>query len=424
MDKKQTAHQLLQKNRDEILAFGKALFSCPELGFQEIETSKKITSYLKEAGIPYEDGIALTGVKAAVGGGKGYHIALVADMDALAVTRDGRRVPFHSCGHSIQVTVMLAVLKVLRQSHVLDSTDVRVSFIGTPAEEFIDLPFRYGLIRKGKIRYPSGKQNMISQGVFDDVDCALSAHVTGDESCRFDVHSTLAGFTAKKAVFLGKAAHSGAAPHLGRNALHGALLTMNALSFLKDRYPAQAGVQIHPILTEGGTEMNIIPEKAVLETYVRANTKEDLFRAAADFDHCADHCAQALGLEVQIENRIGYMPLKQSDELCDLAASSMRTLCGEDQIEKNVVSGASGDIGDLGFLIPTLQFGFSGIRGRIHSDRFEIADEDHVYLDTARVVLDTILDLAEQKDLRVKNLSFREDKQYYLKNWLQEESLK
>lgn len=420
MEKKEMVRRLLQQNRDEILSMGRALFFCPELGFQEEKTAERITSFLREKGIPFQKGIALTGVKASVGSGKGYHIALVADMDALAVQKDGERVPFHSCGHSIQVTVLLAVLAVLQQSRVLDSTDVKVSLIATPAEEYIDLPYRYELIRQGKIRYPSGKQNMIARGVFDDVDCALSLHVMGDERYRFDVHSTLAGFLAKKAVFVGRAAHSGAAPHLGKNALQGAALTMNALSFLKDRFPAEAGVQIHPILTEGGSEMNVIPDRAALETYVRANTKEALFEAAAVFDNAAEHCAQALGLGVRIESRPGYLPLRQSDRLCEITRRSMLSLCPAEQIAENVVSGASGDIGDLGFLIPSLQFGFSGIRGRIHSDEFEIVDEEHVYLDTARVVLDTVLDLAEHEELRVRNPSFETDRQFYLHNWLNE----
>ena len=420
MEKKQAVRRLLQQNRDEILSMGRALFFCPELGFREEKTAERITSFLREKGIPFQEGVALTGVKASVGSGKGYHIALVADMDALAVQKDGERVPFHSCGHSVQVTVLLAVLAVLQQSRVLDSTDVTVSLIATPAEEYIDLPYRYELIRQGKIRYPSGKQNMIARGVFDDVDCVLSLHVMGDERHRFDVHSTLAGFLAKKAVFAGRAAHSGAAPHLGKNALQGAALTMNALSFLKDRFPSEAGVQIHPILTEGGSEMNVIPDRAVLETYVRANTKEALFEAAAVFDNAAEHCAQALGLGVQIESRPGYLPLRQSDRLCEIARRGMLALCPAEQIAENVVSGASGDIGDLGFLVPSMQFGFSGIRGRIHSDEFEIVDEEHVYLDTARVVLDTVLDLTKHEELRVRNPSFEADRRFYLHNWLNE----
>lgn len=418
MDRKKIAREYLKLNQDRIFAMGRALFALPELGFQEQKTAEYIASFLDSAGIPFESGIAVTGVKASVGDGAGYHIGLVADMDALSAARDGTRVPFHSCGHSIQVTVMLTALEALVQCGLLNGTDVKVSFLGTPAEEFIDFPFRNRLIEEGTIRYPSGKQNMISLGVFDDVDCALSAHVMGDETVRFDVNSTLAGFMVKKAVFHGKAAHSGAAPQLGRNALHGAVLTMNALSFLKDRFAAEDGVQIHPILSEGGAEMNIIPERAVLETYVRANTKEALFRAGEEFDRCAEYCAKALDLTAEVENRIGYMPLRQSQPLCEIAHRNMRSLCGEDEIAKDIVSGASGDIGDLGFLMPALQFGFSGIRGRIHSGNFEIADEAHVYLDTAQVILDTVIDLAEHPELQVKNPKFRDDKEFYLKNWL------
>lgn len=418
MSKKETAHDILMQNRGNVLALGKKLFSCPEPGFREEKTQKIITSFLREENIPYNDGIALTGVKASLGNKGGYHIVLAADMDAYLV-RDGEQiVPFHSCGHSIQVAVMLSALMILKRGGILDGTDVKVSFIATPAEEYIDLAYRKALIDQGLIRFPSGKQNMIAQGLFDDVDCVISAHISGDDSTLFDVQSSLTGFMVKKAVFTGKASHSGAAPYLGRNALHGATLAMNALSFLKDQFPPQSNVQIHPILTEGGTEMNVIPDRAVLETYIRASTQEALFEAAAKFDTCVEHCAKILELESTVQTSPGYLPFQQSGELSSLIHRNMLTICGEENIQKNVSSGASGDVGDLGFLLPCVQFGFSGMRGRIHSNQFEITDEDHVYLHTAQIVLDTIIDLIEHPGERVRSSDYKEKKAFYLSHWL------
>lgn len=61
------------------------------------------------------------------------------------------------------------------------------------------------------------------------------------------------------------------------------------------------------------------------------------------------------------------MPLQQSSEINEIIYRHMQEICPDDRIVKNVVSGASGDVGDLGYLLPTVQFGFSGIKGRIHS---------------------------------------------------------
>lgn len=417
MPMKSEAASLLLQNQAEMLSLGDALLKNPELGFKEFETNKIITSYLTELGIPFENHISVTGVRATLGTG-GYHIALVADMDAVGVASNGGITACHSCGHSIQVTVMLAVLAALHRGGFVNKLGGRVSFIAAPAEEYIDLDYRAKLQQEGKIKYFSGKQNMIADGVFDDVDCALSIHITGEPGVKLDVGSTLAGFAVKKAVFTGVGAHSGALAHQGRNALHAATLCLQACAFLQEQFPTQAGLQLHPILSEGGISMNVIPERAVLETYVRANTNEYLFEATQKFDTAARSCAAALGIECAIENTVGYMPLRQSAKLNKVVYQNMLDCCSADTIAQGFVSGASGDIGDLGFLLPSVQFGFSGFSGRIHSDTFAISDPEHAYLHTAEILLGTIIDLLADPTLQDKNPNFAQDKDFYLKNWL------
>jgi len=313
------------------------------------------------------------------------------------------------------------VMKLLKDSGLVEKLGGTVSFIATPAEEFIDFDYREGLRREGKIRYFSGKQNMIEQGIFDDIDCAISMHINGDSGTLFDVDSTLAGFMVKKAVFKGLASHSGAAPHLGRNALHGANLCMSALSYMKDQFPKETGLQLHPVISSCSGSVNIIPEEVVLESYIRANTLDELMLAGEKFDLCAIHSAKALGLECEIGNETGYMPLSQSKEINAVIYEHMLEICEDEKIVKNVVSGASGDVGDLGYLIPTVQFGFSGVKGRIHSCNFEIADEENTYIHTAEIVLKTVCDILAKPELQVKNGDFKERKDFYMKNWLRKE---
>lgn len=411
----------IQKNKDGLTELGRELFNHPEPGFKEVESNKILTSFLRENGISCRSDICLTGIRAEIGNGEGYHIALVADMDALIVDDGEKRYPCHSCGHSIQTAVMAYVLKMLNDMKLCGETGGRVTFIAAPAEEFIEFEYRQKLRAEGKIKYFSGKQNMIEQGIFDDVDCVISMHVNGETGTLFDIGSTLAGFMVKKAVFTGAAAHSGAAAHMGKNALHGASLCMDAIAYMKDQFPKEAGLQIHPVITQCGGSVNIIPDKAVLESYVRANTLEELLEAGEKFDLCAVHSAGALGLGCRIENQTGYMPLQQSSEINEIIYRHMQEICPVDRIVKNVVSGASGDVGDLGYLLPTVQFGFSGIKGRIHSSEFEITDEENVYLHTAKIVMKTVYDLLSCPQLQVKNKDFSERKEFYLKNWLYKE---
>lgn len=412
---------LLEDNRGEIIDFGRVLFACPEVGFKEVKSNEILTSFFVSNGISCRSDIAVTGIRADLGSGDGYHIALVADMDAIYVKDGEKTYPFHSCGHSIQTAVLAYVMKLLKDSGIVEKLGGTVSFIATPAEEFIDFEYREGLRADGKIHYFSGKQNMIRQGVFDDIDCVLSMHINGDSGTLFDVESTLAGFMVKQAVFKGAASHSGAAPHLGRNALHGANLCMSAISYMKDQFPKEAGLQIHPVISTCSGSVNIIPEEVVLESYIRANTLDELMLAGEKFDLCAVHSAKALGLECEIKNETGYMPLKQSEKLNKIIYKHMLEICEDEKIVKNVISGASGDVGDLGYLLPTVQFGFSGVKGRIHSCNFEIADEENAYIHTAEIIMKTVCDLLGDQDLQVKNPDYAERKDFYIKNWLLKE---
>lgn len=392
--------EYLEKEKQAIYQRGDAFFQCAELGFREVETAKKITELLDEWGVSYKKEVALTGVIATLGTGDGYHIAFVADIDALP-RKDGRG-NIHSCGHSIQTTMGLSLLKALHDSGILEKTDAKVSFFFTPAEEYIDFEYRDRLIASGKLEFRSGKQNMIALDCFDGVDCVLSAHANGDEGTKFDVDSTLAGFMAKKAIFMGRAAHSGAAPHLGRNTLHGATLAMNAISFLKDQFAVEKGLRLNPILTVGGGSVNTIPDETVMETYVRANDNETLFEACRRFDGCVEHCAKALDLEYRISNTVGYLPLTQSKGLNNVVRENMLRHCSSEEIVESPVSGASGDVGDLAFLIPTIQFGFSGVKGRFHDDSFEICDYENCYITSGKVMLGTIYDLITNPNCRVQ----------------------
>ncbi len=416
MINKRALFETIERNREHIISLGDRLFDCPELGFKEFKTAEIIKAELDSLGIEYESEIGMTGVKATVGSGEGYNIAIVCDIDALPGKNFTGQI--HSCGHSIQTTIGLAAARILKETGLLDGTDVKVSLIFTPAEEFIDFEYRDEMIEKGNILYRSGKQHMIASGYFDGVDCVLSAHANGSKDKIFDINSTLAGFTAKKAVFKGQASHSGAAPHLGRNTLHGAVLCENAIAFLKDQFAPEAGLRVNPVITEPGGSVNIIPDRTVLETYVRANDIDTLLYADMRVNGCIEHSAKALELDYEITNTIGYMPLKQSKKLNKAVKNNMLLICDEEMIDENVVSGASGDVGDLGFLLPTVQFGFSGIDGIFHSDSFKIADKENCYINTVKVVCGTIADLIDSKEYRDKNESYAKDKEYYMKNWL------
>lgn len=422
---KTTLNSIIEENREVIYEIGYELFQHPELGFKEKYTEEIICKYLDQLGVSYKNHVAVHGVVCTLGNENGYHIAVVADMDALLTSMDGVMAPFHSCGHSIQVTVLLNLIHSFCESKVLEKLPGKVSFIFAPAEEFIDIEERQKLKDAGKIQFFSGKQNMIYEGIFDDIDMVLSCHVMGkDESnpdALFDINSTLAGFIRKEAVFRGQAAHAGVIPHLGRNALQAATLSLTAIQMLKDTFSPEAGAKVYPILKDGGKTANIICDYAAIETYIRANREKDLVKINEQLNQALSHCALALETTCEIQDMNGYLPLSQNKLVNETVYQNMLTLCEDSKIIKNVVSGASGDIGDLSFLLPTIQFGFSGIQGNVHSNQFEIIDKKHVYEDTTKVLAGAITDILTDESLQIKSFDYKEKKDYYMKHWLKVE---
>jgi amidohydrolase len=415
--------------REEAFKLGDYFFSIPETGFHEEKTAAGIADCLDKWRVPYEKGRVLHGLTCSfAGNGPGYHAVLIADIDALIVQKDGKPAAFHSCGHSIQTVVLLNLIHAFAETGIMRHIPGRISCIFVPAEEFIEIEERKKMRAAGRIKALSGKQHLIAEGYFDDVDAVLSCHVMNPDPRRphllFDAGTSLSGFLHKRIEFRGKDAHAGAAPHLGRNALHGVSLSIAALQMLKDTFPPEAGVKLHPILSDGGgTSVNIIPSYAVLETYLRARDRENLVEISGKLDVLFESCARALELDCGIATTPGYLPFVQNPELVKLAAEHIKALCAELGRDErsyafNEVSGASGDHGDLSALAPVLQLGFTGIRGRVHSDEFAINDPVNAYENSAVLLGGIALDLLLRPETQVRYPDRARRKEAYLRDWL------
>ena len=129
-----------KSNQEWILAIRRELHRHPELGYEEVETSKLIRRTLDELGISYRHPIAETGVLATLGDGDGPCVALRADMDALPILEQSD-VPFrstingkmHACGHDCHVAMLLGAAKILKRREAEIRGTVILLF--QPAEE-------------------------------------------------------------------------------------------------------------------------------------------------------------------------------------------------------------------------------------------------------------------------------------------------
>jgi len=391
--------QWLQQHKLWMYNFAEILRSNPETGFYEHKTADLIASELEMPGIEVQRGLALTGIKAFAGTAEAPSIALVADMDALPTAGAPGGVA-HSCGHYAQVTIMLAVFRALVETGFPDKNHVRVVFLATPAEEYVQLDKRRELKKEGKITYLSGKQEMIYLGAFDDIDCAIKYHSMSETSDfprrTATINGILNGFSAKTALFTGKASHAGAAPDQGINALNAATLAIQAIHAQRETFLDSDHIRIHPIIKEGGTVVNSVPDRVEVEMYVRGATNKAVIEASKKVDRALVAGALAIGASVRIANTPGYQAFHPNKAMGEFLGSAAREFVSENEIDFHDESFASDDIGDVACLVPTCQLGYGGFSGTIHTASFLPLDAERAYLEPACIIGRTVELLAGQ----------------------------
>lgn len=402
---KNKLNEYILEHQQETYDLGWQLFTHPELGFKEFETKKIILDYLKKHNLHIDKEYAITGFSVTIGKGK-PHIGLIAETDAIptinhpyASKKDNAA---HSCGHSTQVAICLAALSSLNQ--IIDQLEGSITLFFTPAEEFTDINYRENLIKEGKIKYLSGKENMLADKLFDDIDVIIHLHGSGEyKDHHFSIGSVLSGFTYKRIIFQGKAAHAAVNPSQGINALNMCTLFLNAVNMLRETFKEEDLVRFHGMIEKGGTTVNSIPEEVIYQCYCRSSNPDYLLKLSKQINKTAKCCAEALNGQVTIEEHPGYFPLTPSAKLSEVVYKNMLNFYDEKEIKHNEKSCAAGDVGDISLFKPIIQYGYTGFKGNMHGSNLEIADPYEVYMIQAQLVADSIYDLLADKN-KVKEI--------------------
>ncbi len=415
---------IIEKNSDDILSLGENLFKNPEIGYKEFKTKEILMDYLKGVEFSSFGEYAITGFKATIGKGK-PHIGLIADLDALPtkghIQARGEDNAAHSCGHNAQMAIMASVFRVIAESWALDKVGGSISFIGAPAEEFLDFDYRLKLVKEGKLKAFSGKQNLIVEGVFDDIDLVIGSHGNNLPGQAIEIGVSSNGFIAKTAVFKGKSAHSGAYPHQGNNALNAAVLGISAIGLLRETFQDDDHIRFHPIIKHGGDAVNTVPHRVVLETYVRGSNITAIRDANMRIDNAFAHSALALGCQCEIRDIPGYLPSNYFAGLNGYLKEAAEKYIDKKAISVGGRTFASDDIADISALKPVLHFGFSGFNGSFHGADFKIADPQMAYLKPVKIVSETVLSMLLDKDRLYNKLEDYKQTmtiEDYKKNWL------
>lgn len=401
MDKatiKQKVCEAIAAHRADIEAIANAILAEPELGFKEVKTAKKVQDALAKLGLEFTTEHGLTGVKARMKGRTSKRtIAMLAELDAIVCRNHKNADPVtgaaHCCGHNIQIANMIAVAYGLRE--VMDELDGDVVLFAVPAEEYVEIDWRNAQRDANRLKYLGGKQQLIAEGAFDDIDMAMQMHVAAGSE--FNLGASSNGFIGKLIEYHGRPAHAAFAPEEGINALNAAMMGVMGVNAIRETFRDQDHVRFHPIINAGGDLVNVIPDYVKMESYVRASNIEAMARYNKAVDRALKAGGDALGAKCEIQNLPGYLPLRPDQAFRDLLRENAVDLFGEDQVTLGEHSAGSTDMGDVYHLMPVVHPWVGCVDGVLHGADYALRDGEVAYTKTPQVLALTIVDLLAEE---------------------------
>ena len=405
--------QIIDDNAPRLQALAEDIFDHAEQGFHEYRTAKIAADFLRELGLAPEEGLAVTGVKAAIGQG-GPNVALIGELDGIScpphphATEQGFA---HACGHYAQMVSILGAALALTDPEVKAALGGTATIFAVPAEEFLDASVREELKQSHGVRYSGGKSELIRLGAFDNIDMAVTDHslMAGRESGADLMlgNSACTGFVGKTVYIHGKAAHAAAAPHEGINALNAASLGLSALGMIRETFQEKDYVRVHPYIRKGGDAINVVPSEVIVDMMVRASNLPAIEQTSQKVDRAFQGAAMAIGAKCEIVDAQGYMPVKETPP-CDLLWQAAQPLIDRGvkavSIPLGLQNTASTDVGDLQAIMPVVNFTFGGTKGALHSKDFAVTDPYIANLMPAQMMALTAYHLLKDGAAQAKKL--------------------
>ncbi len=259
---KNEALGLVEARSKQVQEIVDMLFSFGELGMQEFETQRYLTSILSDAGFEVELGVA--GMPSAwtarwSNGDGDPVIALGSDVDGIPQSNQkpgvGYREPIvsmapghgegHNSGQAVNIVAALAVKELMERDGI---SGTLLIWPGIAEEQL------------------GSKAYFVREGVFEGVDVNLFTHVSNN----FGVSWGQGGGNALMSVqyrFAGETAHSAGAPWRGRSALDAVMLMAQAVEYKREHL--RPAYRIHYIIVDGGDQPNVVPQTATIWFFFR-----------------------------------------------------------------------------------------------------------------------------------------------------------
>jgi amidohydrolase len=292
----------------------------------------------------------------------------------------------HACGHN--VIAAMAAGAGLALARVADDAGLRVTVLGTPAEEG-----------------GGGKILLLQRGAFDGAHAAMMVHPSPYEQAEMPIIAV----NHLKVAYTGKEAHASAYPFEGVNAADALVVAQTAIGLLRQHL--RPGDRVHGIVTKGGDAANVIPAHTTGAWMVRAATLEQLEDVQAKVTRCFEAGALATGATLELsEDEDRYSEMRHDHELSALYQRNAEAL-GRTFLDRVDRGAGSTDMGNVSLALPSIHptIGIDALPAVNHQPGFTAAcataAADQAVFDGAVAMAWTAIDAATDGALRDRLLA-------------------
>jgi len=363
----------VEAHRREIIDLSMKIHRNPEVGWEEVQASGWLASYLEKHGFKVERGICSlpTAFRASYGQGKPV-IAFVAEYDALP---NG-----HACGHNLIGSASARAGVAARLA--ADEFGGTILVMGSPAEELL-----------------GGKVIQVNEGAFDGADVAMMVHPAAP--INWSGFKSMA-CTTLDVEFFGKAAH-GSRSWEGINALEALLLAFNSINSLRPY--AKDKSRIFGIITDGGKAANVVPEHSAGKFMLRTPEDTQLDELCEKALDCFKGAALVTGARLEYKWGLRANAMRSNSALVRVWSKNMEAV-GRKVEEKDEIKYPSGstDMGNVSLVVPSIH-PFIAIASEpmsSHSTEFAVAAASdgakQALIDGAKALAMTAVDVMAQPE--------------------------
>ena len=397
---------MVEKHRQLILDAMDYIWKNPEIGYKEWKTHKYLKDAFEKLGYQLTEAGNIPGFVTTLDTGRpGPTLLVFGEMDGLLIPdhpdADPETGAVHACGHCCQVAALLGLAAALKEPGATDEMCGKIMLCAVPAEELIDLEGRMQMRKDGIIKYFGGKPEFLYRGLLDGADLAFMVHTAGGTT--FGCNGGSNGMIAKTVCFEGVAAHAGAAPHRGVNALYAANVALSAINALRETFQDASHIRVHPVITCGGSSVNAIPDKVTLESYIRGATMEDIALVNKKVNRAIAGSAAALGANAKIVDLPGYWPRNYHLPFVETFGKAVEAVAPFKHTPAGWGTGCS-DMGDICAVMPAIHPYVGGSSGTAHSVTYKVVDPELACVTSAKGQLLAVKALLENDAQKAKEI--------------------